>query len=98
MSMEIEVTGTSIDRQHRLNHIRNMMQKRCREEYQKAWDNIIEKIDFKRDPERFWGDIKRLQGNEGKTTAKYINDSQGNKIYDDREKEAEFKKYWENFF
>ena len=98
LRMKIVVAGTSIDRQHRLNHIRNTMQNRCREECQKAWNSIIEKIDLERDPKRFWGDIKKLQGNEGKTTAKYIKDSQGNKIYEDREKEVEFRKYWDIFF
>ena len=62
------------------------MQNRCREEYQKAWNSIIEKIDLEKDTNRFWGYIKKLRGNEDKTTAKYINDSQGNKIYEDREK------------
>ena len=62
------------------------MRNKYREEYQKPWNSIIEKIDLERDPKRFWEDIMKLQGNEGKTTAKYINDRYGNKIYEHREK------------
>ena len=40
----MEVAGTSIDRQYKLNNIRNRMQNRCREEYEIAWNRMKDTI------------------------------------------------------
>ena len=98
LTEEIRRHGTSYDTHARLNQLRQEMQNLHKQLYIQDWDNKISRMDIETDPKRFWTNIKKLQGNDNKTSATYIRDHNGQRICDDSDKEAIFRNYWRKVF
>ena len=70
----------------------------ARKNYTDNWKNILQKVEIKyNEPRIFWSQIRMLQGGKQDTTP-YIKNARGEKIYEDKEKEKEFRKVWQNIF
>ena len=98
LKIDIEQHGTNYYRYTRFITLRQQIQQEHIALHTATWNNIIDNIDIDPDAKKFWSQIKKLQGSEGKTKATYIKDHNDKKIYDGNEKETIFRKYWENVF
>jgi hypothetical protein len=95
---DFEEHGTDYDKYRRLIELRRELQTTYKELQTESWNELIDRLDIELDSKTFWTSIKKLQGNESKLKASHLTDHQGNKIEKDQEKEAIFRRYWENVF
>ena len=62
------------------------------------WAKLIDKIKIdQNNPQKFWSQIKKLQGNNEPKTS-YIKDNNNQKIFDDNNQEEAFRMHWQNTF
>lgn len=86
------------EKRRQFTEIQNRLQEACNEAREVKWNELLFQIETdKKDPQKFWGQVKKLMGNES-TSSPYILDNDGHKIYD-ADKQAEiFTRHWKNVF
>ena len=66
--------------------------------YHNHWNEVLKKVEIQyNNPKKFWSSIKRLTGGS-QPNVTYITDEGNNKIFDSKEKEVMFRRYWETVF
>lgn len=81
-----------------LRELQTQLQEICKRERKQHWDAMLTEIEGDyRDPAKFWRGVKKLQGNDQPQTPYIIND-RGEKIFDEKDKEKEFRKYWAEIY
>ena len=66
--------------------------------YNEKWSTTIAQLqETYRDPHKFWACIRRLMGGNNNIMP-YLVDTQGNKIFTERDKEVLFRDIWKNIF
>lgn len=74
------------------------LQEACKAEREEHWNTLLAdtEADY-RNPSKFWQDIRRLMGGSQQSSP-YILNHLDQKLFSDREKEAEFRRYWEPIY
>ncbi len=93
-----EVFGWTIDSYREQQRIKTELRERCKEAYDKNWEDKIKDIsENSKNSKDFWNKIKTLKG-KNTTQTNYLKDEEGNKYYSDKEKCQLMEKTWKNVF
>ena len=66
--------------------------------YTKHWNDMIKEIEIEyNNPKKFWGSVRKLTGGNNESSP-YLIDEGNKKLFDNKEKEIEFRRFWENIF
>lgn len=85
-------------RKRRLRELQEQLQTICRQERDRHWNSMLAEIeaDYK-NPAKFWRGVQRLMGGE-KQQPPYIQDPNGRKLYEEKDQEAEFRRFWSGIY
>lgn len=90
--------GWTIDTYREQHRIKTDLRERCKEAYDKNWEDKIKDIsENSKNSKDFWNKIKTLKG-KNTTQTNYLKDEEGNKYYSDKEKCQLMEKTWKNVF
>ena len=93
-----ERRGWTLAQRHIFRTTQEQLRDECKKAYNDNWESLIRKIETtKNDPKSFWDSVKRIMGGKVNPTP-YLLDEQGNKKYDEKEKEQLFRKIWKDIF
>lgn len=94
----IDTQHWSFQQRIRLKALQTELQQAWRVARNVLWNSMLQKIDEnQRDPAQFWKQIKRLMGTSD-TNIPYIIDNNGRKLHEEKDQEAEFRRFWTSIF
>ncbi len=98
LKVNAEVFGWTIDTYREQLRIKTELRERCKEAYDKNWEDKIKDIsENSKNSKDFWNKIKILKG-KNTTRTNYLKDEEGKKYYSDKEKCNLMENTWKNVF
>ena len=93
-----ENNGWTMVQRNLYKSIQNQLTEEHTKNYHQNWKKVIEDIDLKtNEPREFWANIRRIMGGTQEQIL-YLKNNQGNKCYEDNDKEKLFREIWEQVF
>lgn len=93
----IEKYGPGIYTMQRIKQLQEHIHTEYRLRKNEQWNKTIANIDESTDSKSFWRNINQVNGKE-KVNTPYVKDTNGRKIYEDKEKEVAFRNIWQRVF
>uniref|UniRef100_A0A2P2HYG4 RNA-directed DNA polymerase from mobile element jockey-like n=1 Tax=Hirondellea gigas TaxID=1518452 RepID=A0A2P2HYG4_9CRUS len=95
---EIDREGASMDRYRELIELRRKLRDEFNRLRTEQWNDLIKQTDLEHKSKDFWASIKTMLGTNTTNQQRYIKDHNDKEIYEDKDKEVIFRKYWEKIF